>query len=164
KDKGARKFDVVIAGDFRALEQDALEIKEIKHRMVSTKDGRIGLVQLYRYDLELPLDIAPTVRELIDGDRLQMLVYGEKIATEKLIVMDYNVVGHEQKYIPQINPKEVNIIVKEYVEAFDETAEKMLEIFGDTVTFFPLDEQVRKKLPQKQKKSLISKEDWVLTR
>jgi len=166
KIEGKRAFDVVIAGDFRTvINEQAIEIQTIKATQQKIANGSIGLVQLYQFDLELPLEIAPAIRELINGENLQMLVYGEKINTEKLLIMDYNIVGLEQKYIPQIYPEQVDVLVRDVPQNVEKTEKKIVELFGTQANFHPKNESVRADMLQQltdEEKALISNKDWVL--
>lgn len=163
---GKRSFDIVIAADFRMIDdEEAIEVKTIKQLLATMKNGRIGLVQMYRFDMQLPLEIAPTIRQHIDGGNLQMLVYGEKINTEKLLILDYNVVGIEQKYIPVIYPKQINVLVQEVPRNLEQKAKRIKDLFDKEVKFIPMDADVRVKMVRQladENTSLISHKDWVL--
>src|SRR5699024_7775118 len=98
KNAGKRHFDVVMVSEFRLLGGTNMsnmeEIKAQKQMGLKT-----GLVQLNRYDIKAKREINPSVRELIDGDRVQMLVYGEEITCYMLIIRHPPVLEHWQKYV-----------------------------------------------------------------
>src|SRR5690625_6660334 len=85
KPNGRRHFDVIIASEFRLLGGTNMSnIEEIK---AQKKLGlKTGLIQMSRYDLNSVTEVNPNVRDLIDGDDVQMLVYGEKVSCDVLIV------------------------------------------------------------------------------
>lgn len=163
-DDGKRFFDLVIAADFRSVTHEKdFEWTEVK-RSIEMIEGRIGLVQLYQFDLTLPIHISPIIRELIDGDKVQMLVYGEKIATDKLLILDYNLIGIEQKYVPEIFPKQVDFIVREQKEDVERMYQKIKKRFDVKTNVIPVNQEVRIDLEQSTKKetrALISNKDWV---
>src|SRR5690625_6242539 len=71
--------------------------------------AKIGFVQIYRYDLNLPLEIDASIRNIIDGNHIQMLVYGEKIKTNKAVILNEQANHHEQQYITEKIEKEEDI-------------------------------------------------------
>lgn len=107
---GKRQFDVVLLADFR--KNDYYE--QILQPFLSQKDNKkVGFVQWYEYNLQLPIEITKNNRDLIYFNKAQIIVYGEKVVTEKLIVLDYKVITTEQTYIPEIYPESIEILVKE---------------------------------------------------
>ncbi|QKY70434.1 glycosyltransferase family 2 protein [Lentibacillus sp. CBA3610] len=105
---GRRHFDVVAAADFRLGDEDERTRQAI--RDVIAQNKRIGLIQMYHYDLTDNRDVSPLIRDLIDGDQLQMVVYGEKISTNKLIIMDPTVLEDWQQYVPNIAAEDMHVM------------------------------------------------------
>ncbi|MFA9459185.1 glycosyltransferase, partial [Halalkalibacter sp. AB-rgal2] len=99
KPNGRRHFDVIIASEFRLLGGTNMSnVEEIKaQRRLGL---RTGLVQLSRYDLNSATEMNPQVRELLDGDQVSMLVYGEKVSCDVLIVRHPPILEEWQKYVP----------------------------------------------------------------
>src|SRR5699024_7084522 len=85
KQGGVRHFDVIIASEFRLLGGTNMSnIEEIK---AQRKMGlQTGLIQMNRYDFTSRKELNPEVRAQIDGDEVQMLVYGEKVSCDVLII------------------------------------------------------------------------------
>ena len=78
KTDGYRHFDIIIIGDFRlngSRHQDT--IKEIQ--LNKRRGLRTGLVQMAHYDFSIKKEIDDSIRQLIDGEHVQMIVYGEYI-------------------------------------------------------------------------------------
>ena len=76
---GTRNFDVVIAADLRNAESTALVQDDIP---ALTRLGyKVALVNTPAYDFE-PASARPNdhILSLVDGDRVQMVVYGETVA------------------------------------------------------------------------------------
>lgn len=171
KQAGKRYFDIVIASDFRKVKSEfAKEIKIIKQIQAKNPAYRIGLVQMYHYDLNVPLEISPYIRKLINGRGLQMLVFGEKIDTENLVLMDYNVIRNEQKYIPTIDPENVTIVVQDYgfegTFHMDQVQARVKQLVGKQGTLYPVNESIRKKLIKEldgQESNFITDEAWVFS-
>ncbi|GAB3063584.1 glycosyltransferase family 2 protein [Salinicoccus sesuvii] len=110
---GSRQFDYVVVADFRR-NSDMLTKQIMK---LKTQYTRIGLMQLYSYDLQDGTAIDPSIRQVIDGTHVQMLVYGEKISTIKLNVTDPELLMTWQKYRPTISAEEVIVTVDKRIES-----------------------------------------------
>src|SRR5699024_8712805 len=68
KTDSQRHFDYVIAADFRdPFIKEQGNYNRFTRLIESVKDAKIGLVQMYHYDIEAPLEISEDVREFIDG-------------------------------------------------------------------------------------------------
>ncbi|SOC41215.1 glycosyltransferase family 2 protein [Salinicoccus kekensis] len=128
KPDGYRTFDVVLAGDFR--QNSTFHIYKIK--ALKKQHGRIGLVQLYEYNLDIEGGMQQDLRNMLDGESLQMLVYGEKIRTKELIVTDPGVLKFHQKYRPEIRTEKVTAENLENLqpEEREEVQHRMEEYFG----------------------------------
>ncbi|TXL66676.1 glycosyltransferase [Cerasibacillus terrae] len=112
KQSNARIFDRVIVADFSHLNAEV--ITEIKGQ--SNLHERIGLVQLHIYNVTQDHVVHPEIRKLIDGKNIHMLVYGEKIKTQKMVLFHPAALKYEQKYIPEIQADDIFMIVKELEE------------------------------------------------
>lgn len=158
-----RIFDLVLAGDFRQAKNFEDDFQTLQAIIEPYRKERIGLVQLYTYDLDRPIEIADEVRQLAQDENLQILVYGEKIATEKLLFMGYNVDLDEQIYIPTIKTENLAILVKntdkmEQLSIFKESIEK---IYKQEPAVIPWQETTRQELMSKNKTMPLAEENWV---
>ncbi len=170
-----RHFDVIIASEFRLLGgtnmSNAEEIKAQKRLGLRT-----GLIQLARYDFRSEKCINPQIRELIDGDRVQMIVHGEKVSCDVLIVRHPPILQEWQQYMPKVEAKNVRVIVnqppqRDYGEdgqvLYDiETCKRRLEAyFGDSGIWHPIGPQIRDALIKYHEEELhtveLADEDWV---
>lgn len=163
KNEGARKFDIVVAGDFRNPES----VKNLTQIKRANKSLSIGLMQLYEYNLTKPIEICGEVRKVMHQHGIQMLVYGEKVSTEKLIIIDYNVLLDEQTYMPTIHPKTIEILVKENeeIDILPEITGRLKTMYEGEMTIIPNAEKVREQLLtylQSEQPFQLAKEDWVL--
>lgn len=162
KQEGARQFDIVVAADFRDAQLPVLSLRKIRDKYPK---ARIGLMQLYHFDLTKPLHVAQEVRQMIDGETIQMLVYGEEINTEITYLIGYNIVYEEQTYIPTIQTTSFYIIVPEKVHEVEHVFKRMGTLFKETGEIIPLNQEIRLSLQEEIKDETyftLSEEDWVL--
>ncbi|MFZ2630261.1 MAG: glycosyltransferase [Desulfosalsimonadaceae bacterium] len=107
-----RHFDVIMVSDFRLPGgTTASNIEEIK---AQTELGmNTGLVQMSRYDLEPSREINPGIRCLINGEKVQFIVYGEKASCDMLILRHPNILQERQRFIPDIKAKDIRVIINQ---------------------------------------------------
>lgn len=170
-----RHFDVVLVSEFRLLGgtnmSNAEEIKAQKQMGL-----RIGLVQMSRYDFTSNRQINPAIRELIDGEQVQMLVYGEKISCDVLIIRHPPILEKRQRYIPDIKANDIRVIVNQPPQRdYGEDGEALYDIrrcaqnlhayFGKAGTWHPIGPSVRQVMEEHHAHELHgiqwSDEDWV---
>jgi len=166
KEDGFRKFDYVIATDFRGRTNEGFTHIDTVKQVTQEKGLRIGFMQLYEFDLEKPIEIAKNVRDFMAERGIQMLVYGEKINTEKLLIIDYNGLLDEQTYIPEIKAKDVFILLDETVVPNELIAidTQFKKEYHKTPIFVPFDQKVRQKIVTQYNGELpfeLAKKDWV---
>src|SRR5690625_395771 len=175
KTNGRRHFDVIIASEFRLLGGTNMSnIEEIK---AQKKQGlRTGIIQMSRYDLNSIKEINPKVRELINGDDVQMLVYGEEVSCDVLIVRHPPILQEWQKYIPTIKARHVYVIMnqppkREYSKDgktlynLKPCVKHLQSYFGTSGTWYPIGPLIRETLTMHHKKErkliTLASEDWV---
>ncbi|MGR3439040.1 glycosyltransferase family 2 protein [Alterinioella nitratireducens] len=96
------RFDAIFIGDFRAMTDEVATAVERIERM-KTEGQRVGLVERHVYDPTRPsTGMAPEVRELIDGEAVVALVYGEVVAGGEIIYIESFDAHHQQRYIAAI--------------------------------------------------------------
>ncbi len=110
--KQRRHLEVVMVSDFGLPGgTTASNIEEISAQI---KFGlRTGLVQMSRYDLDPTRGMNQTIRELIDGELVQFIVYGEKISCDMLILRHPPVLQERQRFVPDIQAGEIRVIVNQ---------------------------------------------------
>jgi len=74
---------------------------------------RTGLIQMARYDFDPAIQINPKVRELLDEDQVQMIVYGEKASCEALILRYPPILQEWQQFVPDVEAANVHVIVNQ---------------------------------------------------
>lgn len=171
----SRHFDVVMASEFRLLGGTNMSnIEEIK---AQKKMGlKTGLVQLNRYNIKAKRETNPNVRDLIDGDSVQMLVYGEKITCDVLIIRHPPILKDWQKYVPDIDAGCVRVIAnqtpkKEYSETgetlyhLEEVDKRVKEYFHKTPVWHPIGPLIRDILLKEHADELtkihLDEDDWI---
>lgn len=89
-------------------------------------------MQLYEYDLNFQSGIQQNIRNVLDGNKVQMLVYGEKIRTRQLIITEPELLLTWQKYRPEIKAENVTVKNMETVESRykAQALERIEEYFG----------------------------------
>lgn len=165
---GERKVDFVVVSDFREEMEAHLGrfLKQMKER-----NKRVGLVQMGVYDLKAKQQIHPSVREYIDGHNIQMLVYGESINCDILLVNQPGIFSEEQKYIPEVTAKAIHVIVTQTpkdakVKYGLRHCARKIERYGKTIrsTWYPLNHEVREDLLENHLRELrsirLSKNNW----
>lgn len=164
---GERQVDFVIVCDFR--EEIEAHLGRFLQQM-KERDKRVGLVQMGVYDLKAKQQIHPSVREYIDGNNIQMLVYGESINCDILLVNHPGIFSEEQKYIPEVTAKVIHVIVTQAprdakVKYRLRPCARKIESYGKTTsTWYPLNNKVRENLLENHLRELrsirLSKENW----
>lgn len=169
-----RRFDVVLASDFRmpggTSMSNAEEIKANRRMGLRT-----ALVQLSRYDVNPGRSLNPAIAGLIDGEHVDLVVYGERIECDLLVVRLPWVLEEWQEYVPQITAKNVRVIVNqppkrdyaegsEYIYHLGRCAAHMRRYFGQVGTWHPIGPLVRQALVDHHADELavidLSDEDW----
>lgn len=170
-----RYFDVIFVSDFRLTGTRNLSfIEEIKDKR--RLGLRIGLIQMYRYDLDPNKKVTEDIRKMIDGDQVQMLVYGEKINCESLIILDYQILLEWQRFIPDVKTNNISVIVDELIignsisnysvqNDINKCQHHLRKYFGKSGIWYPINQQVRKLLYDNHIKDIeniiIEKRDWI---
>lgn len=167
-------YDIILASDFRLVGGSTMSnIEEIKAQ--KAHGLKTGLVQMARYDVDPSKTVNDKVREEIDGELVQMLAYGENVSCD-LLIFRYPPVLHEwQKYMPQIEAKEVKIIINQppmsdygpnAVLRYDlAQCQKNIRMYtGKEGIWYPIGPLVREALHQHHNSDLkvinLSEEDW----
>lgn len=150
KDDGFRYFDIVYAYDFR-LDCSALiaEIKQIQAQL----DGkcRIGFIQMSAYDVNPDQKTSSSVRALLDDTAVQMLVYGEKIHSAKVIIRTPVILQDWQKYIPEIRADKVVVVIDRAPESDDgkfhfklkSCSKQLKSYFHKEAVWYPINPSIR---------------------
>ncbi|WP_404429369.1 glycosyltransferase [Sutcliffiella horikoshii] len=173
--KKRRHFDVIIASEFRLLGGTNMsnieEIKAQKHAGLKT-----GLIQLNRYDFHSEKFTNYKVRELIDGKQVEMIVYGEEVSCDVLIIRHPPVLEEWQKYVPDVKAGSVKVIVNQPPQRdysvkgstlynLPKCAKHLRQYFNKKGKWYPIGPLVRESLIKHHKKDLnsinLSAEDWV---
>ncbi|GAB3058592.1 glycosyltransferase family 2 protein [Virgibacillus ainsalahensis] len=157
KPDGSRHFDVVIVSDFRLPEekhQDTLE--EI--RINKEKGLRTGLVQMAHYDFTMSKNIDRSIRDCIDGKDVQMLVYGENITSDVLLIKHPAVFEEKQKYVPAVHARVVRGVIGEVPANMRQCVRNAAEYADKQVKWYPKNDIIRSSVNTQHIK--LSPENW----
>ncbi len=170
-----RHFDVIIVSDFRLDGGSNLSnIEEIKAQ--KAMGLRTGLIQMSRYDYNAWKKINPKIRETLDEHNVQMIVYGEKVSCDLLIVRYPPILQERQSYIPDVEAKQVKVIVNQTPMSdygpngvlrynIDICNQNLTSWLNKTATWFPIGPLVRETLRKQHSSELesisLSDNDWV---
>lgn len=174
KQSKRRHFDVIIISDFRLDGGSNMSnLEEIKaHKKLGLKTG---LVQMARYDYPAKKKINGKVRDELDGNQVEMIVYGEKVSCDVLIVRYPPILQEKQKYIPNIKAEKINVIINQTpmsdyghigVLRFDllQCQTNLQHYFGKRGTWYPIGPLVRQALLEHHSDQLnhinLSEENW----
>lgn len=153
--QGTRGIDEVIVGDFRLLKGVEDKVwKQVEQKLRYSRK-RIGLVQVYKYDIDADIEIHDEVRKWVDGEKNQMLVYGEKVEAKQVIVIDEDVFEHKQKYIPHIICNDLMVVKR---NATIDMQKQIETTFRAKPIYIPENNSVREHLHASEQ---IAKENWV---
>ncbi|GAA0468370.1 glycosyltransferase [Alkalibacillus silvisoli] len=175
KQQERRHFDVIIASDFRLL--GGTNMSNIEEMKAQRQLGlTTGLVQLNRFDVTSSKQMNPQVRKQIDGEHVSMVVYGEQVSCDLLIVRHPPILEEWQRYVPEIEAKQLKVIVNqtpkhEYSEGartlydIKKTANRTKDYFGKKGIWYPIGPVMRDSLEKYHQEDLkyinLSKEDWL---
>lgn len=176
KPEGTRHFEKIIVSDFRI--DGNLAIFNLASINACLKDSdRVGVVQMYRYDMDPKLVIHSKIRKLIDGERLQVLVYGEKITCDCLYVNHFPALQVWQEYLPEIITNNLHVMVDQIPvvskgnnnsEAITTCAMNLIKYFGQTGIWYPGESSIREVLLNNKEKDSyslnIAPGDWPLVK
>lgn len=173
--KKPQHYDVIIASDFRML--GGSTVSNSQEILAQKKAGlRTAIFPMFRYDFgRFERPILPEVWNLVDGESVDVLAYGQQATCDLLILRYPPILYHKQKYIPEIKAKEIKVIVNqppmsdygsEGVVRYDigKCAENIRYYFGKEATWHPIGPLIRDALHRHHSEDLrhihLSDDDW----
>ena len=171
----ARHYDVVIGSDFRLAGGSTLSsIEEVKAQHEAGL--RTAIFQICRYDYDAFANISPKIMDLVERGYADLLVYGETVTCDLLIVRYPPVLHQFQRYLPTVNAGEVKIIVNQPPMSdygpdgvvrynIPQCVEHARRYFGTPGIWYPIAPMVREALVKHHadwlSSATISNEDWL---
>ena len=161
-------FDVVVASDFRMQGGSTNScVEEVKAQR--NAGLRTGLMHIPRYDHIPTRLIASKIRELIDGDRVHLLTYGDRVVADLVIFRWPPALANRPAFLPEVGAGNLRIILNQApqrrrddeTELYDlETVdERAAEIFGKRGVWAPIGPEARLALTNGAVD--VSPTDWV---
>ena len=154
-----RHFNMVIVSDFRIADKN-LESLLNYLKVKSKEDFKVGLVHMEIYDLVAKVRFDPTVRELIDGQTIQMLVYGDSVECNEMIIAHHLVLFEKQMFIPNVKAKSIKVFIDIIEKKDNDTvlktigscAENLKNYFNSDGTWYAPNEKLQKDISEFIKK------------
>lgn len=167
-----RYLDIMYAVDFHAdghvQASFAKEIKVNKQLQV-----KAGMMQLSCYNSSEIKKLNASYRNHIDGNHVEMVVYGEDISCELLIIKNIATLQDKQKYLPTIHPKMVIIIIDQLpvtksgksLYTFRDCAKNVRESFGKRGKWYALSTKIQQQLTERYAHDLrfidLATDPWI---
>jgi glycosyltransferase involved in cell wall biosynthesis len=174
KNDKPRHFDVIIASDFRLDGGSTLSsVEEIKAQHQAGL--KTGIVQLNRYDYSAKKKLNSNIRELINTDAAELIVYGEEVTCDLLLLRYPPIFEEYQIYYPNIQAADIKLIVNQtpYSEyssngekrySLQRVNNRIKQYFGKEATWYPIGPLVREALLEHHFNELdniqLAKENW----
>ncbi|WP_282026654.1 glycosyltransferase family 2 protein [Limimaricola cinnabarinus] len=96
------QFDAIFVGDFRMMTEEVAKAVERIEQM-KAEGKRVGLVERHVYDADHgSARMAPEVREIIDGEHVIALVFGDEVTGAQVINIAGTELEQSQRYFPSI--------------------------------------------------------------
>ncbi len=107
-----RHFDLVLAGDFRVSDENLATLIE-QVRALRAGGQRVGLVEVFLYHNPAAGKLTHMhahLRAEVDGDMVQVLVHGDKVTCDKLVVVTPGCDLRDNRYAPEVTvrPRQLN--------------------------------------------------------
>lgn len=146
-----RYMDVIIASDFRRDHQSihTLQEKINIHKQLKVKTG---IVQISCYNMDEKRTLLPGLRDMVDGEDVQMLVYGEQLTCDVLVIIHPFALLEEQRFLPEIRPKMVVVIVDEIPQIsgrkypIRDSSRQIAKNFGKRGLWFSYNQEILKQM------------------
>jgi glycosyltransferase involved in cell wall biosynthesis len=172
--EAVRHFNVIIGSDFRmAGGTTRSSIEEILcHQKFNISQAHF---HIFRYDFSTPRTIYSVLADDFDIGNLNVLAYGEKASCDLLILRYPPTLQHLQRYLPEIDAKEIKVIINQTPMSnygsngekrfdFRCCAQNLREYFKKDATWHPIGPLVREALHTHHADQLehinLSNQDW----
>lgn len=166
-------YKLMIGSDFRVHGSTTLkDIEMLKN--FKDKVYNMGIFQMSVYGLN-PSIVMPEVRDLLD-DKMRMVVYGEKVSCDLLILKHSDILKYKQVYIPEIEAGKIIVIIDKPLGTKQRELEKdnfdiegchknLNDYFGKGAKWYPMDSAIRQSLTENKEHQLndiqLQDQDWV---
>src|SRR5699024_7801780 len=131
-------------------------IKEIQ--LNKQRGLRTGLVQMAHYDFSIKKEIDDSIRQLVDGEQVQMIVYGEYINADVMLIKHPGVFEEYQEYVPAVEAKIVRGVLESSPGQLRQYTRNASEYAGKEVKWYPVNDAVRETI--KKRHIRLTAENW----
>lgn len=159
KQKGERHFDLIMLLDMNDQTEKGLNLLEQELQQTTKLNLVVGVVDKTVYETNQKQMNAKNdhTRTLLQRYNVGVIVYGETVTCDVLIIRSPKIMEDKQAFIPRIKPKACLILIEELQEMayngksliMDNYRESMQQImiqFGKKGRWYPLNDTIRKKL------------------
>lgn len=140
---GKREFDIVFISDFRLNAAVSLILDDIN---LAVRYGyKVGIIQLYDYDKAPTTQLDNVIKNLIDNNDLELIVYGENIESKYLIIRYLPILNYVQNLMPKVISEEIHVIVDEpnnSIYNIKTWEENVMYYFGNSGEWHPVNQTV----------------------
>ncbi|GAE26263.1 hypothetical protein JCM9140_2312 [Halalkalibacter wakoensis JCM 9140] len=169
-----RHFDIILVSDFRL--HGGSNMSNVEEIIAQKQLGiKVGLIQMNRYDLDPKRSFDSKVRNLVDGDQVQVIVFGEYVSCDLLIVRYPPILQERQRFIPDVKANNIRVIINQPPQSdygpnavirydIKRANHYLQECFGKGAIWCPIGPLVRDVLYEYHREELkeinLSKENW----
>lgn len=127
-----RKFDIVVLSDFRLDESERI-MNMTKISKCMSSGGRVAIAQLSSYEVDFKKKRNERIRQFLDTGKLEVLVYGEYVSCDLLIIKPASLLEDKQIFIPRIRAKEIELYSKDGVKIEKDINDTFLKEFVEVL-------------------------------
>jgi hypothetical protein len=140
------------------------------------KTLRIGLMQVSIYEIDPEALITDAIRQQLYESDVEMLVFGQHVSCDTVVVLHPAGMQEAQRYLPSVNARDIRVIIQDLPEesgrgeslvhwSFEQSLGRIREAFGQGGIWHPSGPVVRAQLERSvsipQELNGLSNEDWI---
>src|SRR5690625_107638 len=161
--KGTEHFDLIMMLDLHDQTEASVQLLEKELKKSQELGWKLGIVHKTRYHPDrnrissAKQDLSKRVRQLIEMYGARMVVYGESITCQVIIIRSPEIIEDWEKFIPNIKPIACLVLIDELPEVgyngekatsynFRQCMQQIMIHFDKKGRWYPLNEEVREKL------------------
>lgn len=155
--KGVRHFDLVIMLDIDDQTEESTHLLKQELQEANKLHLEIGIVHKTTYDITKKNvnKQSKHVRKLISQSNIEILVYGETVTCELLIIRSAKIMQNVEKFIPKLQPKACLILIDELPKMtynrketynFRQSMHHVMMQFNKKGRWYPLNESIHNEL------------------
>lgn len=174
--KGKRFIDIVLIADFTDITSEQLRLIEKQIDIHQQNGYRTGLVHMPTYNRSSHgRKVNEQIRQLINGNSVQMIVYGEQIKCNLIIIHHCRSLENIIHYIPELEPLTTLVIVDESIGkkynresmfSLRKARNNHLHYFNAVGNWFYLNDSIKEEVQREYKHEIkyipFRKDNWLI--